>query len=52
MFNLKILLSTYSTTDMVIGIENTALSNLDKNLYPPRAYILVGEKTNKNKIQC
>ena len=49
--NLKIHLSTYSITDMVIGIGNIALNNLDKNLYPPRAYILVGGKTNKNKIQ-
>ena len=44
-------MSTYSITDMVIGIGNIALNSLDKNLYPPRAYILVGGKTNKNKIQ-
>lgn len=37
---------------MVIDIGNTALNNLDKNLYPPRAYTGGrGEGTNKIKIQ-
>lgn len=37
-------------TNMVIGIGNIALNNIEKNLYPPRAYILVEGETNKNKI--